>query len=185
VPQTPKRPPATRTMVIAARVGHEVFLPTIGTAVIGGAGGEQEHGRREKKEVINDAIAEMEWWAAFKKSGKASTRSKRGRAAKIGAAIRNFCTAAQPAFVSIPSCTGGRHNPPNPNRTGILTVPKFSAIAGGCAKHLLAKSLNRCSSAMCRALRCRFFKPGKSPRSTSSYQLPENDNENEYTPEMS
>ncbi len=37
---------------------------------------EQEQARRERKGVISDAIAEMEWWAAFKKSGRAPAKAK-------------------------------------------------------------------------------------------------------------
>lgn len=40
---------------------------------------EQEQGRRERKRVITDAIAEMEWWAAFKKAEQASGKPTLGR----------------------------------------------------------------------------------------------------------
>jgi len=39
---------------------------------------EQEQGRRERKRVIADAIAEMEWWASFKAGGQSSTKPKQG-----------------------------------------------------------------------------------------------------------
>jgi hypothetical protein len=39
---------------------------------------EREQGRREKGRVITDAIAEMEWWATFHKSGQASSKPRPG-----------------------------------------------------------------------------------------------------------
>ena len=39
---------------------------------------ERGSGRREKGRVIADAIAEMEWWAAFKKAGQTSAKSAQG-----------------------------------------------------------------------------------------------------------
>jgi hypothetical protein len=42
---------------------------------------EHDQGRQERKTVITDAIAEMEWWAAFRKAGQAFSKSRqRGRA---------------------------------------------------------------------------------------------------------
>ena len=40
---------------------------------------EREDGRREKGRCITNAIAEMEWWASFRKSGKTSAKPTRGR----------------------------------------------------------------------------------------------------------
>jgi hypothetical protein len=40
---------------------------------------EQEQGRRERKRVVTDAIAEMEWWEAFKKAEQASGKPTLGR----------------------------------------------------------------------------------------------------------
>jgi Protein of unknown function (DUF1186)/SEC-C motif len=39
---------------------------------------EREIGRRERGRVITDAIAEMEWWATFKKAGHTSAKPKQG-----------------------------------------------------------------------------------------------------------
>ncbi len=46
---------------------------------------EQEQGRRERKRVIADAIAEMEWWAAFRKAGQSSAKPTKGGQSAAGA----------------------------------------------------------------------------------------------------
>jgi len=40
---------------------------------------ERESGRRERGRVITDAIAEMEWWASFKKAGQTSSKAAQAR----------------------------------------------------------------------------------------------------------